>query len=107
MIYPTQRTTFTAARLADPHRPSYTGPPIPQDEWTTEIACQRSVLNGYTVLQYAIPSCGTVTHMMPSLEMNARHMDADWLLEQYQEANLPFKRYVMQTRMIPLNLLVL
>ena len=39
--------------------------------------------------------------------MNARHMDADWLLEQYQEANLPFKRYVMQTRMIPLNFLVL
>ncbi|KAF8543264.1 hypothetical protein BDD12DRAFT_874882 [Trichophaea hybrida] len=97
-LYPKKRPVFQAAQLADPHRPLYTGPAISQDVFGDEIQCTRSVIDGFTVLQYELGNCGTVTHMLANQATNARSLDADWLLEKYQEANLPFKRYKLHTQ---------
>jgi len=97
-LYPKKRTVFTASQLADPHRPVYTGPAISQDVFGDEIKCTRSIIDGFTVLQYELENCGTVTHMLANRITNTRALDADWLLEKYQEANLPFRRYKLQTQ---------
>ena len=97
-LYPKKRTVFHPKQLADPHRPVYTGPAIPQDVHGDEIRVARSVLDGYTVLRYHLPDCGTVTHMLANKEINGRPYGADWLFAKYQEADLPFRRYKLHTK---------
>ncbi|KAI5856269.1 hypothetical protein BZA05DRAFT_471384 [Tricharina praecox] len=96
-VYPQRRPIFTPTQLADPHRVIYTGPAVPQNSAGDGIAYSRVVKEGFTIMQYELPGCGTVTHMLANKATNGRFQDADWLLSEYQQANLPFRRYTMQT----------
>ncbi|KAI5810759.1 hypothetical protein BZA77DRAFT_254299, partial [Pyronema omphalodes] len=86
---------FTSLDLADDHRPLYTGYPIIEDEWSSEIGVHRSARDGYTVMTYDLPRGGRVTHMVANLSANAQDGGADWLLKEYQTAGIPFQRYLM------------
>ncbi|KAG0640548.1 hypothetical protein HOY80DRAFT_1008965 [Tuber brumale] len=94
--YNPPRTVFDAARLADPHRPVYTGPAIPSNFHNEEINSRRFVKNGMTVVQYQLGDCGTVTHILANKVSNSRHEDANWLLENYQNLDMPFRRFPMK-----------
>lgn len=96
-LVPKKRPTFTAARLADPHRPIYTGPVFPQNSYGSEIRCTRSMANGFAVFQYELPDGGTVTHMLANSVTNSQSFDADWLLMEYQQSSMPFRRHKLQT----------
>ncbi|KAG0136625.1 hypothetical protein HOY82DRAFT_50336 [Tuber indicum] len=94
--YNPPRTVFDAARLADPHRPVYTGPAIPNNFHNEEIGSKRFVKEGMTVVQYQLGDCGTVTHILANKVSNSRHEDANWLLENYQNLDMPFRRFPMK-----------
>lgn len=89
------RTIFDATRLADPHRPVFTGPAIPANICHDDIFYERYVRDGMTVIQYQLGNCGTVTHILANQKINARPMDADWLFREYQSADMPFKRFIL------------
>jgi hypothetical protein len=82
----------------DPHRPLYTSPAIPENEYADGIECSRTVKDGLAILQYKLGECGTVTHIISNTVTNAREIDANYLLENYQKASLPFRRYTLHTR---------
>ncbi|PWW78946.1 hypothetical protein C7212DRAFT_350198 [Tuber magnatum] len=94
--YNPPRVVFDAARLADPHRPVYTGPAIPSNLHNEEIASRRFVRDGMTVIQYQLGDCGTVTHILANEVSNSRPEDANWLLENYQNLDMPFRRFPMK-----------
>jgi hypothetical protein len=96
-IYPTNRTVFTPQQLANPHRPVYTGPTIPENTCADDISCSRCVKDSLTILQYELGECGTVTHILSNEGYNSRQMDANYLLEQYQQPALPFRRHCLNT----------
>lgn len=97
-VYPKTRPMFTSSQLADPHRPLYTGPAIPENKYTGNIRCSRSVRDGFSMFEYQLGNCGTVTHILSNDIINAREMDANYLLENYQKASLPFRRYSLHTQ---------
>ncbi|KAL7269111.1 hypothetical protein RUND412_008237 [Rhizina undulata] len=41
-------------------------------------------------------NCGTFTHILANTRSNAGHYDAYWLLREYQNPKLPFRRYPMK-----------
>ncbi|RPB05055.1 hypothetical protein L873DRAFT_940586 [Choiromyces venosus 120613-1] len=90
------RVVFDAARLADPHRPVYTGPAIPSNTHHEEISSTRMVRDGLTIIQYQLGDCGTVTHILANKLSNSRPEDANWLLENYQNLDMPFRRFPMK-----------
>ena len=94
--YNPPRAVFDAARLADPHRPVYTGPAIPSNHHNEEIISKRFVRDGLTVVQYQLGDCGTVTHILANKVSNSRPEDANWLLENYQNLDMPFRRFPMK-----------
>ena len=94
--YNPPRAVFDAARLADPHRPVYTGPAIPSNHHNEEIISKRFVRGGLTVVQYQLGDCGTVTHILANKVSNSRPEDANWLLENYQNLDMPFRRFPMK-----------
>jgi len=96
-IYPKKRPIFTPAQLEDPHRLAYTGLTVPRNTFSGDVTCTRLVKGGLNIMQYDLPDCGTVTHILANRESNAAYQGADWLLQEYQQANLPFQRYTMQT----------
>lgn len=89
------RTIFDATRLADPHRPVFTGPAIPANICHDDITYERYVRDGMTVIQYQLGDCGTVTHILANQKSNSRPRDADWLFQEYQSAEMPFKRFTL------------
>jgi len=96
-VYPKQRPIFTPAQLEDPHRLAYTGLTVPQDTFGDDITRTRLVKDSLNIMKYELPDCGTVTHILANRASNAAFHDADWLLHEYQQANLPFQRYTIQT----------
>jgi hypothetical protein len=86
---------FTPIDLANDHRPLYTGYAIIEDEFTPEISANRSTKDRYTIMTYDLPRGGRVTHMVANLPANAQAGGADWLLQEYQTAGIPFQRYLM------------
>ncbi|KAL7266780.1 hypothetical protein RUND412_010657 [Rhizina undulata] len=90
------RTIFEPSRLLDPHRPIFTGPAMPSNIVNDDIRSISSVTDGLTVIQYTLGDCGTVTHILANTRSNAGPYDADWLLREYQNPKLPFRRYPMQ-----------
>src|SRR5690606_14452081 len=88
-----KRTKLEPLRLEATERPLYSGPVICTDVWDSSIKPLKFWVDGFTVLQYELPDgIGTVTHMLANRETNAREYDCDWLLEQYQQPDLPFMR---------------
>ncbi|KAA8913875.1 hypothetical protein FN846DRAFT_37919 [Sphaerosporella brunnea] len=96
-VVPERRIAFRPEDLADPHAVTFKGPALPFDWWGSEIATFKTLLDGYTVIQYALPDCGQVTHMLANQPINARQFGADWLLREYQSAAMPFMRHTMHT----------
>lgn len=94
--YDPPRIIFDANRLADPHRPVYTGPAIPSNICSDQITSTRVIKDGMTIVQYNLGDCGTVTHILANRESNSRPDDANWLLENYQKVDMPFKRFPMK-----------
>jgi hypothetical protein len=91
---------FFPKQLADPHIPRFTGPATPYDivknEETVKLVTATRI-DEYTVRQYKLGDEGMVTHMLANLPINARECGADWLLKEYQNADIPFLRYPMHT----------
>ncbi|KAI5791861.1 hypothetical protein EDC01DRAFT_97726 [Geopyxis carbonaria] len=92
---PKNRCILDARRLADPHRPVFTGPPLPKNKHTSDIRWTRTVLDsmsGLSIIQYELGTCGTVTHILVNSLLNAQENSADDLLKQYQAVDIPFVR---------------
>jgi hypothetical protein len=49
------------------------------------------------IMVYNLEGCGTVTHIIANNEIVTADKDADWLLQQYQDIKLPFKRYPLKS----------
>lgn len=86
-------------RLANPSDVVFTGPPYPNNILSdSSITETRSVIKGMTVVQYDLPGCGTVTHILANSSLNAsEHEGADWMLEKYQSLDQPFERRPLNT----------
>jgi hypothetical protein len=97
-IVPKQRELLKPEHLEEPHAPHYTGPAIPQDHYGREIKVTKSVIDGYTVIQYQLGEQGVVTHMLGNKKINAREFGADWLFQEYQNAKMPFFRHKLVTQ---------
>ncbi|KAL7269960.1 hypothetical protein RUND412_007342 [Rhizina undulata] len=99
------RTIFEPSRLLDAHRPIFTEPAIPSNIANDDILAVRSVRDGLTVMQYFLGNCGTVTHILANTRSNAGPYDADWLLKEYQNPKLPFRRYPLNNHHVSGRLL--
>jgi hypothetical protein len=90
-----QRTIYTAAQLADPNRPVYTGIPVIAD-WVRpqcEISLSNWVLEvegGWMrVTSYDFGMVGRVIHLVPSAGATKC---ADEIFYKYQTQGIPFRR---------------
>jgi hypothetical protein len=91
-------TIYTAAQLADPNRPVYTGIPVIAD-WVrpeSEITVSHQVLeveNGWIrCATYDFGKVGRVMHLVPSV--GARNGTDDMFIK-YQSQRIPFRRFRM------------
>ncbi|KAF3243314.1 hypothetical protein TWF128_010285 [Orbilia oligospora] len=93
-----KRSHFVPADLSDQHRPEYTGPPIPENVVDASIKSSSMVLpDGRRAMVYDVFQCGRVIHILANKTWNALPRGADWLLDQYQDVEIPFKRHELKT----------
>ncbi|KAF3917050.1 hypothetical protein ABW21_db0208684 [Orbilia brochopaga] len=93
-----RRSHFVPADLADPHRLDFTGPPIPENTADPSIRATCTVLpDGRRAITYDVYQCGQVTHILANKNWNALPDGSDWLFEQYQDEEMPFKRHELKT----------
>ncbi|KAL7267215.1 hypothetical protein RUND412_010205 [Rhizina undulata] len=83
----------------------FTGPAISSNFANDDILSVTSMRDGLTVMQYSLGNCGTVTHILANTRSNAGPYDADWLLREYQNPKLPFRRYPMNNHHVSGRLL--
>ncbi|KAK6343020.1 hypothetical protein TWF718_008398 [Orbilia javanica] len=101
-----KRSYFVPADLSDQHRPEYTGPPIPENVVDPSIKSQSVVLpDGRRAMIYDIFQCGKVIHILANKKWNALPGGSDWLLEHYQDVDIPFKRHELKTHKLTGRLL--
>ena len=51
-------------------------------------------------ITYQLGNMGTVTHILANRMTNAGERDADWMLEQYQAPDMPFRRNKMDNSQV-------
>ncbi|KAF3940512.1 hypothetical protein ABW19_dt0206953 [Dactylella cylindrospora] len=101
-----KRSHFIPADLSDPHRPDFTGPPIPENVVDPSIKAESTILaDGRRAITYHLFHCGKVIHILANKTWNALPRGADWLLDRYQDVNMPFKRHELKTHKLTGRLL--
>ncbi|EPS37497.1 hypothetical protein H072_8792 [Dactylellina haptotyla CBS 200.50] len=99
-----KRSYFIPADLADPHRPEFTGPPIPENVVDPCIRSNSLVLeDGRRAITYDVYQCGKVIHILANKTWNALPGGADWLFENYQDVEMPFKRHELKTHKLDVD----
>jgi len=92
------RTVFKPEDLVDVNRYGFDGPAIPGNKSSNAITCSKRMLeNGVRILTYQLGNAGTVTHLLANSQTNARPFDADWIFQQYQAPDVPFKRHELKS----------
>ena len=94
------KTIYTAVQLADPHRSTFTGPPIIAD-WVKpdcEITSSQTIIGVpgglIRVATYVFGETGRVIHLAPSAGAMG---GADEMFIKYQTQDVPFRRYPMRS----------
>ncbi|KAK6532773.1 hypothetical protein TWF281_006949 [Arthrobotrys megalospora] len=101
-----KRSHFVPADLSDQHRPEYTGPPIPENVIDQSIKSESMVLpDGRRAMIYHVYQCGKVIHILANKTWNALPGGSDWLLNHYQDVDMPFKRHELKTHKLTGRLL--
>ncbi|KAK6540766.1 hypothetical protein TWF694_008156 [Orbilia ellipsospora] len=101
-----KRSHFVPADLADPHRPEFTGPAIPENVVDPSIKSNSVILeDGRRVIVYEVFQCGKVIHIMANKIWNELPGGPDWLLDNYQNVDMPFKRHELKTHKLTGRLL--
>ncbi|KAK6335872.1 hypothetical protein TWF730_003246 [Orbilia blumenaviensis] len=101
-----KRSHFIPADLSDQHRPEYTGPPIPENVVDPLIKSGSLVLpDGRRAMIYDVFHCGKIIHILANKTWNALSGGSDWLLDKYQDINMPFKRHELKTHKLTGRLL--
>ncbi|KAF3928097.1 hypothetical protein AA313_de0203129 [Arthrobotrys entomopaga] len=101
-----KRSHFVPADLADPHRPEFTGPAIPENVVDPSIKSTSVILeDGRRAILYEVFQCGNVIHIMANKTWNELPGGSDWLLDNYQDIEMPFKRHELKTHKhaLPMN----
>ncbi|KAK6336185.1 hypothetical protein TWF696_001748 [Orbilia brochopaga] len=95
-----ERSRFVPADLSDPHRPDFTGPPIPDNTVDASIKAASVVLpDGRRAITYDVYQCGQVIHILAHKNWNALPRGSDWLFDKYQDVDIPFKRHELKRHM--------
>lgn len=92
-----ERTIYKADRLLDPHRSIFTGPALWTHTVKPGVSFARDIIAGHTVLSYNLQNCGTVYHILASEHHNKGHGRTDEIFEEYQAAEMPFRRHPLKT----------
>ncbi|KAK6505728.1 hypothetical protein TWF481_007620 [Arthrobotrys musiformis] len=101
-----KRSHFVPADLSDQHRPEYTGPPVPENVVDASIKSESLVLpDGRRAMMYDVFQCGKVIHILANKVWNALPGGSDWLLDKYQDLDMPFKRHELKTHKLTGRLL--
>ncbi|KAK6504338.1 hypothetical protein TWF506_002541 [Arthrobotrys conoides] len=101
-----KRSHFVPADLSDQHRPEYTGPPIPENVVDSSIKSESIVLpDGRRAMLYDVFQCGKVIHILANTTWNALPGGPNWLLDHYQDVDIPFKRHELKTHKLTGRLL--
>jgi len=92
------RTFFKPEDLVDLSRYGFNGPAIPGNKVSASITyTERMLENGIRIMMYQLGKAGTVTHILANSQTNAQPYDADWMFEQYQASDMPFKRHALKS----------
>ncbi|OLL21634.1 hypothetical protein NEOLI_001455 [Neolecta irregularis DAH-3] len=99
------RTTYTAASLACPYAPVYTGLPIITGDrifHESGVQSEEFTLENMRVAKYSLKDCGYVYHIVANQSGN---IEADDLFYRYQTENVKFQRHELTTHRITGRLL--